>query len=177
MDWRNGPGHIGAVTRFLHWTMAFLLLAQLPLGWWIARMPPALDSLWLFGVHKTLGFCLLSLVVLRVLWHLATPVPRPLGADGPARRAARGMHLTLYALLLGVPLAGWVASSATGIDSLIFGTFVLPPIAPASEVWSDVGFVVHAWLAWALAVLVGGHAAAAVLRHDGTLRRMIRGRP
>ncbi len=176
MDWRNGPDQFGAVTRFLHWTMAVLIVMQLPLGWWIARMPPALDTLWLFGLHKTLGISVLVLVLVRLFWHRLSRVPLPLGPDGPARRAARGAHLALYALLMAVPLLGWIASSATGIDSVVFGRVVLPVIAPLSEVWSDGGFLVHAWLAWGLAVLVGGHVAAALLRRDGTLSRMLRGR-
>ncbi len=176
MGWRNGPDHFGAVTRLLHWTMAGLILVQLPLGWWIERMPPSLGSLWLFGLHKSLGISVLGLGLVRLVWHRLSPVPLPLGPAGLARRAARAVHAALYGLFLAVPLAGWVASSATGIDSVVFGGLVLPMVAPASQLWSDAGFLAHAWLAWALAVLVGGHVAAALLRRDGTLGRMLRGR-
>ena len=74
-----------------------------------------------------------------------------------------------------MPLSGWIASSATGIDTVIFNTFTLPRIAPVSERWAEVGFQVHGAIGFILAVLVFLHVAGAVVRRDGTLSRMVRG--
>lgn len=175
MGWRNGAQDFGRATRALHWAMAALILVQLPLGLWIGRTQPTLGTLWLYGLHKTLGITVLGLAVLRLFWHRLSPVPPPLGPPGPARMAKAG-HLALYALMLAVPLVGWIAASATGIDSVVFGRWVLPAISPASEAWADRGFLAHSLLALALAVLVLGHFGAALLRRDGTLRRMLTGR-
>lgn len=175
MGWRNGPESFGAVSRALHWAMAALILVQLALGLWLGRTQPTLGTLWLYGLHKTLGISVLGLLALRLLWHRLSPVPPPLGPEGPARLARIG-HRCLYLLMLAVPLAGWVASSASGIDSVVFGRITLPVIAPVSEAWMDRGFLAHGLLALALGLMVLGHAAAAVLRRDGTLRRMLTGR-
>lgn len=177
MGLRNDAGGYGAVTRALHWLMAAGVIATLPLGLYVARMEPALSTIWLYGLHKTLGMTLLALVVLRLHWHMVSPPPAPL--PGPLSGIARGAHRALYALLIVVPLAGWVASSATGIDTVIFGRVTVPAIAPASPGLEKAAFAVHRVGAWLLGALVVLHAAAAVwhgLRGDGTLRRMIRGR-
>jgi cytochrome b561 len=174
---RNDAGGYGAVTRALHWIMAAGVIATLPLGLYIARMEPALSTIWLYGLHKTLGMTLLGLLVLRLAWHASSPPPAPL--PGPWARVARGAHRALYGLLIVVPVAGWVASSATGIDTVIFGSVTVPAIAPASPDLETAAFAVHRAGAWLLGALVVLHAAAAVwhaLRGDGTLRRMIRGR-
>lgn len=179
---RNGPATWGAVSLLLHWAMAAGLLAMLPFGLWLARHEPSLGTLGLYGLHKSLGITLLALALLRLLWHRISPPPATL-SEGIAPwqlRLAAATHRGLYVLMLAVPLAGWVASSATGIDTLLFGRWRLPAIAPVSDTWDRRGFALHGWLALALAGLVALHAAGAFWRHrihrDTTLRRML-GRP
>ncbi|EYD75036.1 putative cytochrome b561 [Rubellimicrobium mesophilum DSM 19309] len=176
---RNGPETWGLVSRALHWLMAAGLLAMLPFGLWLARTQPSLGTLWLYGLHKSLGVMLLVLVLLRLVWHRLSPPPVML-SEGVAPwqlRLAATSHRALYALMLAVPLAGWSASSATGIDTVLFGRWTLPRIAPVSEAWDRRGFALHLWLSVALAVLVAIHVAGALWRHwghrDATLRRML----
>ncbi|MFM2354401.1 MAG: hypothetical protein RLZZ528_137 [Pseudomonadota bacterium] len=172
----NGPDRFGLVTRLLHWTMALAILLALGLGTYIARMEVGLSNLWLFALHKSLGMSILALAVLRIGWHLVSVPPMPLGAArGWKAGAARAVHRMLYLLVVLVPVSGWVASSATGLDSIIFGRWVLPPVAPVSEGWESAGFALHGALTKLLAGLVVLHVAAALTRRDGTLRRMLRG--
>lgn len=180
MPLTNGADSFGAVTRTLHWSVAVCVLAALPLGTFIARSEITLSNLWLFAFHKSLGVTVLSLVILRLAWHRVSPPPAPI----PAKRAwqdvaARWVHRSFYVLLLAVPLSGWFASSATGIDSVIWGRWTLPRIAPVSERWESLGFAIHWWLTKLLALGVLLHLAGVVQRvrgGDGTLRRMIFGR-
>jgi len=53
--WRNDALIYGRVSRLLHWTMAGLILGQIPLGLYLLRMTPGLANLWLFGLHKVLA--------------------------------------------------------------------------------------------------------------------------
>lgn len=178
MAWRNGPDSFGLVTRVLHWVMAALVVAMLALGLRIEAMQPGLSNLWLYSLHKSLGLIVLALVLLRLVWHLVSPPPRPIGG-GWQGRLARAVHWAIYALLIAMPLSGWVASSATGLDVMVFDRWVVPPIAPVSETVENRGFALHGAMAFALMALVGLHVMAALKREmdgDGTLRRMIRGR-
>ena len=71
-----------------------------------------------------------ALMTARLIWHLYTPPPAPLGGGWQAT-AAKAVHWTIYALMLAIPLSGWIGSSATGIDTVIFNRLTLPAIAHA----------------------------------------------
>lgn len=179
MRWRNSPTGFGLTTRLLHWAMAVLVLGQIALGLQIAAMQLALANLWLFGLHKTIGFVLLSLVLLRLLWHRFSPPPPSLGnAASLPNRAARVAHVLIYLCLILIPMSGWIASAATGIDVVIFGRITLPVIAPVSERWENTGFFIHNSTTKLLMVLLGAHVCGALwraIKRDGTLRRMMKG--
>ncbi|OYU18872.1 MAG: cytochrome B [Rhodobacteraceae bacterium PARR1] len=178
MTWRNGPNGYGLISRALHWGMALLILVLLSLGLRLSAMQPDLSTLWLYGLHKTLGLSVLALVLLRLVWHRITPPPQPLAA-GWQVRAAKAGHLALYLLMLVIPLSGWAASSATGIDTLFADRWVVPPIAPVSETVEATAFAIHAVATKLLMALVTVHALAAFqheMAGEGTLTRMLRGR-
>lgn len=181
MPARNGAESFGWVTRLIHWMMAALILIMLAFGTYLSEMQPSLANLWLFGLHKSIGLTLLALVLLRLIWHRISPPPHSLSAGIPAwqLRAAFATHLTLYILMLAVPLTGWIASAATGIDVVVFNKFTLPPVAPVSEAWEKAFFAAHGILTKLLLALILLHAAGALVRHflhkDATLRRMVSG--
>jgi cytochrome b561 len=179
MTFRNTPDSFGLVTRALHWGIAMLVIGMLALGMRISDLQPGLSNLWLYGLHKTLGFVILTLITLRIGWHLISPVPKPLGPPGITRLAARGGHVLFYILLTAIPLSGWAGSSATGIDVMFADRWTLPPIATVSEAGEKFWFRIHDILTKVLIGLIIIHSLAALKREmagDGTLRRMIRGR-
>lgn len=168
------------LTRALHWLMAAGILATFALGAYVARMEVGLSNLWLFGLHKTIGISLLALAAIRLLWHRLRPPPGPLPGPPEWQMAlARLTHKALYLLMFTVPLSGWAYASATGLDVLVFNRFILPPIAPVSELWEARLLLLHEILTWTLLALVALHVAGALKRglisRDGTVARMIRG--
>ncbi len=179
MALRNGPDEFGLITRTLHWLMAALILAMVPLGLTLAWMKPGLSNLWLYGLHKTVGLTLLALVILRLVWHFLSPPPGPIGPPGPARMLAKVWHWTLYLLMIAVPVSGWAGSSASGIDTVFAGTFTVPPLVEPGETAEFVWFILHEIFAKTLAGMVIVHVLAAFRRQlagDGTVTRMVRGR-
>ena len=151
----NGRDEFGLISRSLHWATALLVLAALVLGNRIAHMEVSLSALKFFGYHKTLGVTVLALILLRIVWHLISAPPAPLPHVVPWQDAlAKAVHRAFYVLLLAMPLTGWVASSATGIDTVIFGRWTLPAIAPVSETWEEVGFVIHGIIAKLLVAVI-----------------------
>ncbi len=138
-------------------------------------------------LHKSLGLTILALMLVRWWWRATHPVPA-LPADVPAwqRIIAGWHHRTLYALLLVQPVLGLAQSSAYGAKTMFWGVVRVPSIVPPE--WSrPVTDVVrkgaqdlHAWVGWALALLISVHVAAALYHHfarqDGILLRMLTGR-
>ncbi len=179
MRWRNGPHRYGVISRMIHWAMAVLVLGLLVLGTGLTQMQPGMANLWLYGLHKTGGITALGLVVLRLSWHQISPPPDPIGPpEAWSNRTAKTVHRLSYVLILAVPLSGWLASSATGLDVLFAETIVIPPIAPPSEAWEFWGFLAHGLLTKLLMAVLTLHVLGAIRRAwagDGTMRRMFRG--
>jgi cytochrome b561 len=176
----NSFDGFGWVSRLIHWAMAAAILGTLGLGAYLVRMEVGLSNLWLFGLHKSLGLTLLALVAVRIVWHRISPPPAPLGTVAAWQTGlARGAHLGLYALMVAVPVTGWLGSAATGLDVVWWG-WTVPRVVPASEVLSTGMFAAHGALTKALMALVALHVAGALWRAaghgDGTLRRMVTGR-
>jgi cytochrome b561 len=179
MALRNEADSFGLITRLIHWLMAILILAMFALGLKITSMEPGLSNLWLYGLHKTVGFTLLVLVVLRLLWHVVSPPPQPIGPAGRMRTFVKAWHWTLYALMIATPVAGWAGSSASGIDTVVFNRFTLPPLVAVSESAEFVWFILHEIFAKVLIGMVVLHMLGALKRQmegDGTLSRMLKGR-
>ena len=127
----------------------------------------------LIQLHKSFGFLLLGLVVLRIGWRLGNVSPALPPQVGPfERRVAPLAHLVLYALQLALPLSGWalVSVSMLEIPSVPFGLFVMPNLPlgisdAAESFWA----AAHWYLAYGAMVLVALHMLAA-LRHHFRLR-------
>ena len=71
------------VQRWLHWTMAALIFAAIPLGAISAYLPAGQQPRQaLLEVHKSLGFTILVLLIARITWRVLAGEPRyrtPLG--------------------------------------------------------------------------------------------------
>ena len=179
----NTPVRYGLVAIVLHWGMALVLGMLVVSGALMVGMPDAgfdrVKITWILA-HKAIGIIALAAVALRMGWRLANPLPA-LAAGLPEwqRFLARLVHLCLYGLMVAIPLSGWLMSSAGGYPVWVFGLPDLPHLVPENPALFQAWIAVHRWLAYALALLAGLHAGAALRHHfvlgDDTLRRMLPG--
>lgn len=179
---RNGNETFGLVTILFHWIIAVLFIGQLVLGvttQWVHSM--ALQFV-LIQWHKSFGFLVLGLSVLRLVWAGTQRRPRAVATLGKAERcAAWVVQSLLYLLLLALPMAGWalVSSSTLDVPSFAFDLVIVPDLPLArSEASERFWREIHQWLAYGTAVLAAGHLGAALRHHfwlgDGVLKRMLR---
>jgi cytochrome b561 len=168
----------GAPAKFFHWTVAFLILVQIPLGFAAAlwRLSPL--KLELFVWHKSTGMLILALMLTRLAWRLANPTPAlPPQTPGWERYAAQASHGLLYALAIGLPLSGWVINSAAAVPFSVFWLVPLPPIVAPSEQVEDLAKLAHFSLLVALCLVLAVHIGAALRHHwikrNDVLRRML----
>jgi len=167
-------------TRFavaLHWIVAVVVFAQFALGWLmqeIAKQPPGPRAS-AFNVHKSIGLVILALMLARIAWRLSHPAPPFPPMPRWQARAALANHLLLYALLVVMPLAGYLGSAFSGYPVRFFG-IALPSWAPKDEAVKQAMSEVHLVAAWLLAASVAVHLAAvvkhALVERDGLLARM-----
>lgn len=169
-----------SLTIALHWIIALGLI--LLAGTELIRHEFPKGSLMREGLkplHQPLGTILFALIIFRVAYRLFAPrLAHPAGSH-LAIRAASAMHLALYALMISIPLLGLI--SVLGKDkSINFGVFTIA--VPLKQHFGDVTGLAreaHEILGISILVLVGIHAAAALVHHyllrDETLRRMLPG--
>lgn len=164
----------------LHWLLALAIVAAFGLGLYVDDLPISPQRIKLISWHKWAGVTILVLSALRLLWRLTHRPPPDLPMPAWQQRAAHAAHHALYVLFFAVPLAGWAYSSAAGFPIVWFGVLPLPDLLPVDKALAQSIKPVHATLAWALAVVVVLHVAAALKHHfidrDGLLDRMRPGR-
>ncbi len=104
----------GAISIFLHWTIALLIIVQIGLGWYMNEIlpdrSPARASV--LPLHISVGLTILLLVLIRLgvrLTHRAPPLPS--GMALWERILARASHILFYLLMLALPLTGWTLVS------------------------------------------------------------------
>ena len=162
----------------LHWLMAIIVVALYVLGDYMVDLDyydPWYQSapFW----HKSIGLLLAMLLILRIISRLAYTAPKELAISGVIRYSAIFVHLTLYVLLIGVMVSGYLISTADGRGIAFFSWFEVASLGELFENQEDVAGVWHERMALGLLVLAGLHALAAIKHHfvdrDNVLRRMI----
>jgi cytochrome b561 len=189
-----------AAAIVLHWAIAAAILFLIPLGWWMGdavRDPAqAATAISAYQLHKSIGLTVLALSLARFALRLANPPPPLPEAMKPWERAlAQATHWGFYALMIGLPLSGWIYVSTQWsaadarplqVPTLWFGVFEVPHLfglAQASQAVragvAGVAEFAHSKLAWVALLLAALHAAAAFKHHlvdrDDTLTRMVPG--
>jgi cytochrome b561 len=175
---RNTPERYGAVAQALHWTIVLLVAVQFYLGVTAHDLPVSLLRLKLLVWHKSFGITIFLLVLLRLAWRSYSPAPAlPATLKGLQRRIAHVSHVLLYALLLVMPLVGWISSSASNLTVKWFFLVELPNLVQPDPDLAKLSKEVHILMAWCLLALVTLHATAAfwheLVLKDGVLRRML----
>ena len=178
---RDSESRYGLVSRALHWVVAFLIIALIPLGWYMIRLdyydPWSHDAL---EIHKGLGMVVLLLASIMISWQIAGRRTRiTVSRKQWEALAAKITHYLLYALMLVVPATGYIVSTSAGAGVSVFGLFEVPAALPKSVPLRDAAISVHYYFAYAGVGLIALHVAGALKHHfidrDDTLRQMFRG--
>lgn len=173
------PEQYDPVAKTLHWLMALAILFLIAYGLYMVAQPPSMRLFRIYDFHKAVGMSLLVLALARLAWRFVRPAPPTLteGVKPWELWLAHVVHILLYALMLIIPLVGWIGASASGLPMSFFGLFPIPGIAPGSEDIQNAALALHGWLNWLFIFVILLHIAGALKRHfilrDATLRRML----
>ena len=189
-----------AVAIVLHWAIAVAILFMIPMGLWMHESAEHGEvSARLFSayqLHKSIGLTVLALSLVRLGWRLANPPPpMPVHMPGWERFIAKATHWAFYALMIGMPLSGWLYVS-TGwsihdeaplpVATHWFGLFQVPALFGLNQAdlgvredTAEAALTAHAYLAYAALGLAALHVLAA-LKHqffdkDEVLAHMVPG--
>jgi cytochrome b561 len=180
MQLGNSDARYGVIPQTIHWLTVIFIAVGWLLGWFMDDFPKAVRPFVLLA-HMTLGQLVIALLVVRLIWRFADQPPSPEKTRfGRLHEvAAKLSHYALYLLLLAVPFAGIVVQLKRGNALPIFGLWDFTSPWPADRATARNVLRAHEYLANALVLLAGIHAAAALMHHwllrDRTLVRMLPG--
>lgn len=178
MDWKNTASRYGALSIGIHWLMLLLFIAVYACIELRELYPKGSDprealKTW----HAMLGMLMFVLIWLRLAARLSGPTPG-IQPEPPSWQqiSAKLLHLALYALMIVMPLTGWLLLSASGKPIPFFG-LELPALIGANKDLAKPIKEVHEFIGTAGYYLIGLHAAAALYHHyiqrDNTMIRML----
>ncbi|ULJ59395.1 cytochrome b [Wielerella bovis] len=159
----------GLISRFFHWSMAlgfsFLLLTVI-----LWTIDEAYFSL--MAYHKSVGFLMMVLVIMRAIWAALNWTKRPHG-----NLLVKLGHLGLYVLMIAVPLVALLRQYGTGRSPLsVFGMNVMDKATDKIEWMGQLGNAAHGKLGFALFALAVGHIGFAVyhqIKGEKIMNRMV----
>lgn len=174
----EAPLRYTQTARLLHWIVALMVIATLPVGSIMQQRGlarPTQDLL--FILHKNGGVIILALVIARLVWRALNPAP-PMPASVPPLQAlvARLAHWALYAMLIFMPVTGYVRVRAGGFPVEMLDRWGVPALVPRSDALAETAKAAHYWGRYVLVALILAHVGAAiyhgVVRRDGVFSRI-----
>ncbi|WP_446811346.1 cytochrome b [Methylomonas sp. 2BW1-5-20] len=178
MTWLNSSERYGRISMALHWMIVLLFVAVYASIELRELFPKGSDpreamKTW----HFMLGLSVLVLIWPRLLfmYHGRFPIIQP---EPPRwqQLLGRTMHITLYGLMIVMPVLGWLLLSAKAKPIVFFG-LQLPALIGESKTLAESIAEFHETIGNLGYFLIGLHSAAALFHHyrlrDNTLRRML----
>ena len=162
----------------LHWLIALLISAALPLGLYMHDLPLSPHKLRMYSYHKWIGVTVFLFSVIRLTWRAThRPPPMPETMRNWEKIVAESVHFLLYALIFIIPISGWLMSSAMGFQTVWFGVLPLPDLVGKNKVLADQLHEVHENLNYGMLLLLLAHVGGALKHHfierDDVLVRML----
>jgi cytochrome b561 len=176
--WRNTRTRYGGLAILIHWSVVLLIIGLYGAIEWRDFVPKE-DPLRavLLTWHRSLGLLVLAFALLRLLSRAAEPIP---SIDPPApawqEMLSKLVHYALYAMMIILPVTGYLMSNADDRTVTFFG-IALPRVIGVDEPLAEALEEIHEVVGNIGYGLIGLHAVAALWHHyvqrDNTLTRML----
>jgi cytochrome b561 len=165
--------------QWMHWATIPCVAGAMAIAWVFSHLADG-DSLTepLFAWHETLGLIAFVLVVARLVSRRRNPAP-PLPASLARweRLFAALTHVLLYALLVWMPVTGFVATTAYGDPPRLFNLIHTPALFAKNADLNSIAGTLHSGAQWLLYALLVVHVAGVVfqiaVRRSGLFVRML----
>jgi cytochrome b561 len=178
---QNTSSSWGSLSRAFHWGLGLAIVGMIGFGWWMNHFPARPDRFFYRSIHADIGYLVLLLTVLRLVWRGLNPTPAlPQDTSRWQRIAARASHGALYAVTILVALLGWAHSGTREPNySDFFGLFRVPQITSPDKAAAAAYEDRHIFFAYVLLALIAIHLAGAAWHHfvrrDRVAARMVDG--
>jgi cytochrome b561 len=174
---KNSKMNYGLIQKTFHWGMALLFFGMFPLGFIMGSLAKSDFKFTLYGLHKSTGLLLFTLVALRLLWRSLSVQPE-LPAFTPLwQRCAASLNIfILYCVMILMPVSGFLLSTLGGHEVSFYALFTIAPLAQ-NKAASGFFAEVHEWTAYVMIAAFTLHLLGALYHHyvlkDNVLKRMV----
>ncbi len=179
MKFKDDAQGYGLATKALHWLTALMILGVAGLGAWMVTL--SYYDTWYhkgLGLHRAIGLLALATAAVFIAWRLvSSPPDLPASIAGWQRKAAVVAHFLFFALMILMPVSGYLVSTSAGAAVPMFDLFEIPALFRISEASRELAINVHFFSAYGTVGLATLHVAAAFkhqfIDRDGVLARML----
>ena len=180
---RNTVKSWGSLSRLFHWVLGLAIIGMIAYGWWMNHFPARADRFFYRSIHADIGYVVLLLTVIRLIWRGVNPTPALPDDMAPWQRiAGRVTHVLLYLVTIVTAMLGWAMSGAHPADKNYaswFGLFNVPQFTSPDKAAAGAYEDRHILFAYVLLALIVLHVAAAIwhhyIRRDRVALRMVTG--
>ncbi len=176
IEWAEGYNRRGVYSPIgvaFHWVMAALMVFQLGYGWTLSWQPVGGDKYLGYQTHTQVGLAIMLLGSLRLFWRGQISGPENVDGASFTGRASALLQAWFYVSFFALPISGWVMWSTLPSDLPLSIAGVIPfPNLPFDQLSEGLqqrlmqwAATVHFWVVWITALVIPGHAGAAVLHY------------
>jgi cytochrome b561 len=161
MKLTNSLTEYGLISKIFHWLSAAVLLAQIPLGFYLVDLDFSDKRLTIESIHVTLGLIIFYLTVLRLFYKLINPTPALTNSIFPGQKIiAKLNHIFLYISILVITISGALKKLFNGeILYLFFFDLEIKDNFDLAELF----YVIHIFGNYTLIALILLHISAVII--------------
>ena len=121
MHIKNRLTEYGLISKLLHWISALLLLAQIPLGFYLVDLDFGPERINIESIHVIIGLSIFYLVILRLLTKIINPTPKLNPSIFKGQNfLAKLNHILLYVTILSITISGILKKLFNGETLVVF---------------------------------------------------------
>lgn len=111
----------GLIAKLFHWTIALILILQIPLGFYLVNLDYGSQRISIENIHIVFGLTVFYLTIFRILNKILNPVPQLRSNFFIGQKyIARLNHLLLYITLVLITVSGILKKLFNGEQLVIF---------------------------------------------------------
>jgi len=157
----NSLTEYGSISKIFHWLSAAVLLAQIPLGFYLVDLDFGEKRLTIESIHVILGLSIFYLTLLRLIYKLFNPTPSLANNIFPGQRLiAKLNHILLYLSILVITTSGALKKLFNGemLDLFLFDIEIKDNFELA-----ELFYEIHILGNYTLIVLISLHVFAVII--------------
>lgn len=139
------------ISKLFHWVMVVAFLWQF-LAISLSDKHTTMGRFF-WETHKPIGFIILLLAILRIIWSLLTLKSRPERYN----EIAHWGHLVLYIFMILVPIIGLLGQYGSGKGFVFLGISIFETHSYKIQWMVETAKLLHGFLGWTFMVLILGH--------------------